>query len=197
LVRRRSLELVSDAGKSPAVKPEVALDAAAVSRSVKRIAHEIAERNGGTGNLVLVGIVRRGANLAERLAAALDRNGDGRVPVGTLDISSYRDDGKGAPGDPRLLARDIRFPLDGKRVVLVDDVLYTGRTVRAALDALSDLGRAESIQLAVLVDRGEREIPIRADYVGKNVHAPKGQRVYVRLAEVDGADAVVIGDGKQ
>ncbi|HEY6418006.1 MAG TPA: bifunctional pyr operon transcriptional regulator/uracil phosphoribosyltransferase PyrR [Candidatus Binataceae bacterium] len=189
-------DLVTDAGKTSATKPEVALDAAAVSRSVKRIAHEIAERNGGTANLVLVGIVRRGANLAERLAAEFSRNGDGQVPVGTLDISSYRDDGKGAPGDPRLLARDIRFPLDGKRVVLVDDVLYTGRTVRAALDALSDLGRAESIQLAVLVDRGEREIPIRADYVGKNVHAPKGQRVYVRLAEVDGVDAVVIGDGK-
>ena len=132
----------------------------------------------------------------ERIAAELTRAGHAEVPVGTLDISSYRDDGKGAPGDPRLLARDIPFSLDDKRVVLVDDVLYTGRTVRAALDALSDLGRADSIQLAVLVDRGERELPIRADYIGKNIQAPAGQRVYVRLAEVDGTDAVVIGNGK-
>lgn len=178
-------------------KPHVILDAAAVSRSIKRIAHEIAERNGGAENLALIGIVRRGASLAGRLAAELQASGDRKVPVGTLDISSYRDDGKGKPGDPRLLGRDIPFSLDGKRVVLVDDVLYTGRTVRSALDALADLGRAESIQLAVLVDRGEHELPIRADYVGKNIQSPGGQRVYVRLAEVDGADAVVIGNGKQ
>ncbi|MGB6554451.1 MAG: bifunctional pyr operon transcriptional regulator/uracil phosphoribosyltransferase PyrR [Candidatus Binataceae bacterium] len=178
------------------LKPEVALDASAVARSVKRIAHEIAEHSDGTGALVLIGIVRRGAFLAERIAAELARAGHAEVPVGTLDISSYRDDGKGAPGDPRLLARDIPFSLDDKRVVLVDDVLYTGRTVRAALDALSDLGRADSIQLAVLVDRGERELPIRADYIGKNIQAPAGQRVYVRLNEVDGIDAVVIGNGK-
>jgi pyrimidine operon attenuation protein/uracil phosphoribosyltransferase len=98
------------------------------------------------------------------------------------------------PGDPRLIGRDIPFSLDAKRVVLVDDVLYTGRTVRAALDAISDLGRAESVQLAVLVDRGERELPIRADYVGKNIQAPRGQRVYVRLTEIDGADAVMVGN---
>jgi pyrimidine operon attenuation protein/uracil phosphoribosyltransferase len=177
-------------------RPEVALDAAQVARSVKRIAHEIAERNGGADNLVLVGIIRRGARLAERIAAELKTAGQQQIPVGTLDISSYRDDGKGAPGDPRLLGRNIPFSLDGKRVILVDDVLYTGRTVRAALDALSDLGRAEAIQLAVLVDRGEREIPIRADYVGKNIQAPRGQRVYVRLTEVDGVDAVVIGNGQ-
>ncbi len=177
-------------------KPHVALDAAAVARSIKRIAHEIAERNGGAENLALIGVIRRGASLADRLAAELRSNGEKRdIPVGTLDISSYRDDGKGSPGDPRLLGRNIPFSLDRKRVVLVDDVLYTGRTVRAALDALADLGRAESIQLAVLVDRGERELPIRADYVGKNIEAPRGQRVYVRLAEVDGVDAVVIGNG--
>jgi pyrimidine operon attenuation protein / uracil phosphoribosyltransferase len=174
----------------------VTLDAAQVGRSIKRVAMEIAERNGGAENVVLVGIVRRGAILAERIASELRTNGKRPVPVGTLDISSYRDDGKGAPGDPRLLGRDIPFPLDGKRVVLVDDVLYTGRTVRAALDAISDLGRAESVQLAVLVDRGERELPIRADYVGKNVPAPAGQRVYVRLAELDGNDSVVIGERK-
>jgi pyrimidine operon attenuation protein / uracil phosphoribosyltransferase len=170
----------------------VALDSSAIARSVKRIAHEIGERGGGK-NLALVGILRRGANLAQRLAAVLKDLEKRDIPVGTLDISSYRDDGRGAPGDPRLLGRDIPFSLDGKRVVLVDDVLYTGRTVRAALDALSDLGRPESIQLAVLVDRGQRELPIRADYVGKNLQAPAGQRVYVRLAEVDGLDAVVIG----
>ncbi len=170
-----------------------ALDAAQLGRSIKRIAMEIAERNGGADNVVLVGIIRRGAKLAERIAAELRSNGKRPVPVGTLDISSYRDDGKGMPGDPRLLGRDIPFSLDGKRVVLVDDVLYTGRTVRAALDAISDLGRAESVQLAVLVDRGERELPIRADYVGKNIQAPEGQRVYVRLAEIDGTDSVIVG----
>jgi len=177
-------------------KPEIALAADAVARTVKRIAHEISERNGAGGSLVLVGIVRRGANLAERIARDLKETLGRDVPVGTLDISSYRDDGKGAPGDPRLLGRNIPFALDGRRIVLVDDVLYTGRTVRAALEALSNLGRAESVQLAVLVDRGERELPIRADYVGKNVTAPKGQRVYVRLAETDGSDAVIIGAAK-
>src|SRR5713101_3150649 len=176
-------------------KPSTALDAEAIARCVKRMAHEIVERNGGTENLALIGILRRGANLAERLALALD-DGKPMIPVGTLDISSYRDDGKGEPGDPRLLGRDIPFALDGRRVVLVDDVLYTGRTVRAALTALSELGRPEAIQLAVLIDRGQRELPIRADYVGKNVEAPAGQRVYVRLSEIDGIDAVVIGERK-
>lgn len=177
-------------------KPVVALDAAAIARAVKRIAHEIDEHNSGSGDLVLVGIVRRGANLAERLAAALKEMGRSEVPVGTLDISLYRDDGKGEPGDPRLLGRNIPFSLSGKRVVLVDDVLYSGRTVRAALDALVDLGRPQSVQLAVLVDRDERELPIRADYIGKNIQAPAGDRVYVRLSEVDGVDAVVIGERK-
>ena len=151
-------------------KPSTALDAEAIARCVKRMAHEIVERNGGTENLALIGILRRGANLAERLALALD-DGKPMIPVGTLDISSYRDDGKGEPGDPRLLGRNIPFALDSRRVVLVDDVLYTGRTVRAALTALSELGRPEAIQLAVLIDRGQRELPIRADYVGKNVEA--------------------------
>jgi pyrimidine operon attenuation protein / uracil phosphoribosyltransferase len=174
----------------------VALDAPTVTRSVKRLAHEIAERNAGANNLVLVGVVRRGAALADRLLRALGEVGMANVPVGTLEISSYRDDKKGAPGDPRLLGRNISFSLDGKRVVLIDDVLYTGRTVRAALGAISDLGRPESIQLAVLVDRGEREVPIRADYVGKNIPTPRGQRVYVKLTEVDGFDGVLIGEAK-
>jgi pyrimidine operon attenuation protein/uracil phosphoribosyltransferase len=179
------------------LKPAQALDANAIARAVKRIAHEIVEHDGGVGHIVLVGIVRRGARLAERLAEAMAEGGKRVVPVGTLDISSYRDDGRGAPGDPRLLGRDIPFALDRTRIVLVDDVLYTGRTVRAALDALADLGHPESIQLAVLVDRGERELPIRADYVGRNIEAPRGQRVYVRLAEVDGVDEVVIGGAKK
>jgi pyrimidine operon attenuation protein / uracil phosphoribosyltransferase len=178
-----------------AAAPNVALDASTVSRCVKRLAHEIAERNDGGDNLVLVGVIRRGAALAQRLLSALKETGRAQIQVGTLDISSYRDDAKGTPGDPRLLGRDIPVSLDGKRVVLVDDVLYTGRTVRAALEALSDLGRPQSIQLAVLVDRGEREVPIRADFVGKNIPTPKGRRVYVKLTEVDGFDGVLVGEG--
>jgi len=179
------------------LKPSMALDAEAIARYVKRIAHEIIERHGATSKLALIGIVRRGASLADRIGAILNqRKGAEQVPVGTLDISSYRDDGKGVAGDPRLLDRNIPFSLDGLHVVLVDDVLYTGRTVRAALTALADLGRPESVQLAVLVDRGERELPIRADYVGKNVPAPEGQRVYVKLNEIDGVDAVLIGQPK-
>jgi len=172
------------------------LDVGAIARCIKRIAREIVEHHGGIDNLALIGIVRRGANLAERLAALLNENGGLSVPIGTLDISSYRDDGKGVPGDPRLLGRHIPFSLDDRQVVLVDDVLYTGRTVRAALTALANLGRPASVELAVLIDRGERELPIRADYVGRNITAAAGQRVYVRLSEVDGVDAVLIGEQK-
>jgi pyrimidine operon attenuation protein / uracil phosphoribosyltransferase len=178
------------------LRASVALDAGAIARCIRRIAREISERHSGIENLVLIGVVRRGANLAQRIAALLNENGGPRVAVGTLDISSYRDDGKGVPGDPRLIGRDIPFPLDDRRVVLVDDVLYTGRTVRAALTALADLGRPESVELAALVDRGHRELPIRADYVGKNIAAAEGQRVYVKLSEVDGVDAVLIGEQK-
>jgi pyrimidine operon attenuation protein/uracil phosphoribosyltransferase len=174
--------------------PAPAMDSAAIARSVKRITHEIIERNGTTDRVALIGIVRRGATLASRLAAALIEAGSREIPVGTLDISLYRDDGKGSPRDPRYLGREIPFSLEGRNVILVDDVLYTGRTVRAGLTALSDLGRPDSIQLAVLIDRGEHQLPIRADYVGRNIAAPPGQRVYVRLNEIDGIDAVVIGD---
>lgn len=178
-------------------KPMLALDADAIARCIKRIAHEITEhRDGAAGRLVLIGIVRRGASLAERLAAELRADGHPDVAIGTLDISSYRDDGRGARGDPRLLGRDIPFAIDGARVLLVDDVLYTGRTVRAALTALAELGRPASIALAVLIDRGQHELPIRADHVGKNIATPSDQRVYVRLSEIDGVDAVVIGGGK-
>ncbi|MGA2410511.1 MAG: bifunctional pyr operon transcriptional regulator/uracil phosphoribosyltransferase PyrR [Candidatus Binataceae bacterium] len=173
-----------------------ALDSEAIGRCVRRIAHEIAEHNGGARNLALIGIIRRGACLAARLARLLEEQGWAAVPVGTLDISSYRDDGRGAPGDPRLIGRDIPFELEGRRLVLADDVIYTGRTVRAALTALADQGRPESIQLAVLIDRGQRELPIRADYVGRNIDAPRDRRVYVRLSEVDGIDAVIIGESR-
>jgi pyrimidine operon attenuation protein / uracil phosphoribosyltransferase len=191
--RRNSL---ASGSRAMILRASVALDAGAIARCVRRIAREIAEHHGGIDNLALIGIVRRGANLAERIAALLDENPGAPVPVGTLDISSYRDDGKGVAGDPRLLGRYIPFSLDSRQVVLVDDVLYTGRTVRAALTALADLGRPESVELAALVDRGERELPIRADYVGRNIAAPEGQRVYVRLSEVDGVDAVLIGEQK-
>jgi pyrimidine operon attenuation protein/uracil phosphoribosyltransferase len=178
-------------------KPTLTLDADAIARCIKRIAHEIIEhRDGESGKLALIGIVRRGASLAQRLAMELIAAGAPDTLVGTLDISSYRDDGRGEHGDPRLLGRDIPFSIDGACVILVDDVLYTGRTVRAALTALGELGRPESIALAVLVDRGQHELPIRADHVGKNIAAPPDQRVYVRLTEIDGVDAVVIGGGK-
>jgi pyrimidine operon attenuation protein/uracil phosphoribosyltransferase len=172
----------------------LAMDAGAIARAIKRIAHEISERDNDLGQLVLIGIVRRGVRLAERLAQIFRAERGLEIPVGILDISSYRDDGRALSPGPHVLGRDIPFSLDGCRVVLVDDVLYTGRTVRAALDAIADLGRPESVRLAVLVDRGERELPIRADFVGKNIRAPLGQRVYVRLEEVDGVDAVVMGE---
>jgi pyrimidine operon attenuation protein/uracil phosphoribosyltransferase len=177
-------------------RSSVALDADAISRCVRRIAHEIVEHHAASNQLAIIGIIRRGAKLADRIALVLNNESGWEVPVGTLDISSYRDDGKGMPGDPRLLGRNIPFCLDRRPVILVDDVLYTGRTVRAALTALSDLGRPASVELAVLIDRDERELPIRADYVGKNIAAPAGQRVYVRLAELDGLDAVLVGEPK-
>ncbi len=172
------------------------MDAPDIARTIRRLAHEIDERNDVHG-LALVGIVRRGAALSQRLRSLLAEMGRGEIPAGTLDISLYRDDGKGAGGDPRLLDRSVPYSRSGRRVVLVDDVLYTGRTIRAALEALADLGRPRSVQLAVLVDRGGRELPIRADYVGKNVAANPNQRVYVRLAEIDGIDAVIVGQGSK
>lgn len=164
-----------------------------IRRAMLRIAHEVAERNEGVQDVVLVGIRRRGVPLAERIAAALADFEGQRVPVGELDITLYRDDLSLRGPAPLVRRTSIRDDITGRTVVLVDDVLYTGRTVRAALDALADLGRPARIQLAVLVDRGHRELPIRADFVGKNVPTSREERVEVRLQEVDNsADSVVI-----
>ena len=170
------------------------LDEAEIRRATIRIAHEILERNKGAEELVLVGIAARGDDLARRLAAQiLDIEGT-KVPVGVLDITFYRDDIGLRAEAPEVHETRIDFDINGRTVVLVDDVLFTGRTIRAALDALVDFGRPRQIQLAVLVDRGHRELPIRADYVGKNVPTRSDQAVRVLIAEVDGEDAVEIGD---
>ncbi|MGH9371352.1 MAG: bifunctional pyr operon transcriptional regulator/uracil phosphoribosyltransferase PyrR [Vicinamibacterales bacterium] len=173
--------------------PEV-MDADRMSRALTRIAHEILERNRGAGELALVGIRTRGVPLARRLARALREINEHDVPTGALDITLYRDDLMRNPVGPQPVIRktEIPFSIDDRRILLVDDVLYTGRTIRAALDALIDYGRPRAIQLVVLVDRGHRELPIKADYVGKNLPTSLRQSVQVRLEEIDGADEVVI-----
>jgi pyrimidine operon attenuation protein / uracil phosphoribosyltransferase len=168
------------------------LDKEAVSRAIVRIAHEILEKNKGTQELCLIGIRNRGAYLAKRLGACLEKIEQVQVPVGILDITLYRDDLTLISAQPVVHKTEIDFDITDKNVVLVDDVLYTGRTVRSALDALIDLGRPKSIQLAVLVDRGHRELPIRADFVGKNIPTAVSETVEARLEECDGKDEVVI-----
>jgi pyrimidine operon attenuation protein/uracil phosphoribosyltransferase len=169
------------------------MDALAIQRALRRIAHEILERNKGTDELALVGIRSRGVHLAERIGRAIqDIERCAAVPFGVVDITLYRDDLDRGVQNPVVQGTDIPFPVDGRRILLVDDVLFTGRTIRAAMDALVDFGRPQSIQLAVLVDRGHRELPIRADYVGKNIPTARRQQVQVRLAEMDGVDEVVI-----
>ncbi len=172
----------------------IVMDADRVSRALTRIAHEIVERNRGTEGLALVGVRTRGVPIARRLAAALAEITGGQVPTGALDITLYRDDLMRSAVGPQPLVRrtEIPFSIDDKRILLVDDVLYTGRTTRAALDALIDFGRPQSIQLVVLVDRGHRELPIKADYVGKNVPTSSRESVQVRLQEIDGRDEVEI-----
>lgn len=168
------------------------MDATAIQRALTRVAHEIVEKNKGTADLVLVGLRSRGVDLARRLSQRLRQIDGVEVPVGALDITLYRDDlGKVGP-QPTVRKTEIPFSIEKKKVILVDDVLYTGRTTRAALDGLMDLGRPRVIQLAVLVDRGHRELPIRADYVGKNVPTAKSEQVQVMLQEEDGVDGVVI-----
>jgi pyrimidine operon attenuation protein / uracil phosphoribosyltransferase len=164
-----------------------------VRRALVRISHEIVERHGGTAGLALVGIQRRGVPLAQRLAEAIARNEGAQLPVGSLDITFHRDDlGPGERLAPQLKGTDLPFALEASTVVIVDDVLFTGRTVRAAMDALVEVGRPAAVRLAVLVDRGHRELPIRADHVGKNVPTARGDTVRVRLSEVDGEDEVLI-----
>ncbi|MBD3284965.1 bifunctional pyr operon transcriptional regulator/uracil phosphoribosyltransferase PyrR [candidate division WOR-3 bacterium] len=167
-------------------------DACEISRMLTRISTQIIERNKGIGNLVLVGIVRRGDVLARRLATELEGLEEGKVQVGAIDITLYRDDLKLAAEMPMVQASSIPFDIDGKIVILVDDVLYTGRTVRAALTEILDFGRPEMIQLAVLVDRIHRELPIGADFVGKKVPAAKDEIVDVYLEECDGREGIFI-----
>lgn len=169
----------------------VCMDADEIERSLTRIAHQILETNKGAENIALVGIVTRGDLLAKRLTDKIEQIEGVRVPLGKLDISFYRDD-FATYLSPEVHSTDILFNIDGKDIVLVDDVLYSGRTIRAALDALMDIGRPASVQLAVLVDRGHRQLPIRADFVGKNVPSSSHESVKLFLEEVDGRSEVVI-----
>ena len=165
-------------------------------RAIRRMAHEVVERNRGAEGLMIVGLQRRGVPLAERLAAAIVEIEGVQVPVGALDINLYRDD---LTTRPQPLVRPTTLPVsvEGSVVVLVDDVFYTGRTARAALNALMDLGRPKQVQLAVMVDRGHRELPIRADYVGKNVPTATNEQIQVRVVEFDGTEEVVLVEGAQ
>jgi pyrimidine operon attenuation protein/uracil phosphoribosyltransferase len=163
-----------------------------VRRALTRIAHEIAERNPQTEALAVVGIHRRGAFLARRLRGLLEELLDTEIPLGDLDIGFYRDDVASRPDAPVVHASHIDFDINGRTVVIVDDVLYTGRTVRAAIEALFDYGRPERVQLAVLADRGHRELPIRPDYVGKNLPTARAEHVHVRVCELDAVDEIAI-----
>jgi pyrimidine operon attenuation protein/uracil phosphoribosyltransferase len=178
------------------VSEKVVLEHDDLRRTLRRIAHEIAEKNPEAEGLAIVGIHTRGALLARRLHALIAELTGAEVPIGDIDISFYRDDvGAKVPGaQPVVHASHIDFDLAGRTVVLVDDVLFTGRTVRAGIDALFDYGRPERVQLAVLCDRGHRELPIRPDYVGKNLPTARGERVNVRLEEADGVDEVTIAE---
>jgi pyrimidine operon attenuation protein/uracil phosphoribosyltransferase len=171
---------------------KIVMTAEDIRRTLARIAHEIIERNKATDHLLLVGMHTRGVPLAERLAANIESYESSKLVVGALDFSLYRDDLPASEADSIVQKTDIPADIDGKFVVLVDDVLYTGRSIRAAMDALIDLGRPLSIQLAVLIDRGHREMPIRADYVGKNIPSARHEEIQVRLIETDGTDEVAI-----
>jgi pyrimidine operon attenuation protein/uracil phosphoribosyltransferase len=181
--------------------PKILLDAEAVSRTLARIAHELIERNEELESLALVGIHTRGVPLARRLRRLVQERSDVELELGAIDITFHRDDvavrNGGAPrhAQPIVHGSTLGFPLAGRTIVLVDDVLYTGRTVRAAIDALLEYGRPERVQLAVLVDRGHRELPIRPDYVGKNLPTARHERVQVQLVEIDEVDRVVLLDG--
>lgn len=170
------------------------LDEQSINRALTRIAHEILEKNNGAAGVCIVGLQSRGIYLAERLAGKINKIENTEVEVGSLDANLYRDDITTHP-QPQLKKTEIDFDITDKNVVLVDDVLFTGRTIRAAMDALIDLGRPATIQLAVLIDRGHRELPIRPDYVGKNIPTAFAQRVTVKLKEENGQDSVALGEG--
>lgn len=180
---------MNESGKT--VKATI-MDAPAMQRALTRIAHEIVERNRGVENIALVGVRRRGLPLAERIAARIETIEGAKPPVGEVDIAFYRDDVARKNAQPVLNATGVDFDVSGKDIVLVDDVIFTGRTVRAALEAVFDLGRPKTVQLAVLVDRGLRELPFRPDYVGKNVPTRHTELVSVSLVEIDGEDVVTI-----
>jgi len=180
-----------------AATERMVLDAQGVERALARVTHEILERNKGVGDLVFIGVRSLGVEIAERLATKATAIEGIEVPRGVIDITLYRDDLSRAVQQPAVKGTDIPFDIDDRQVVLVDDVLYTGRTVRAALDALMDLGRPRCVQLAVLIDRGHRELPIRADYVGKNLPTAANESVQVRLKERDGRDEVVLIRGEE
>lgn len=169
------------------------MDADQIRRAISRLGHDIVERHGGTDGLVLIGIQRRGVVLAQRLADAIAGSEHVRVPVGALDISLYRDDLSELASYPIVRSTELPFDISDRTVVLIDDVLFTGRTVRAAMDALIDFGRPRAIRLAVLVDRGHRELPIRADHVGRNLPTARAERVNVHVQELDGVDEVELG----
>lgn len=173
-------------------KKTIVLDESAINRALTRIAHEIVERNKGGEDLVLIGIKTRGVPLAKRLQEKIKKIEHIMVPIGELDITLYRDDLEQVNADPKLIATNIHSDIKNKTAILVDDVLYTGRTVRAAMDALMDIDRPSQIQLAVLIDRGHRELPIRADYVGKNIPTSKEEIIVVALSEEDKTDEVSI-----
>ena len=192
-VRGRIIEAHTEYGEHVTNEMErVLLTQDDIRRAMTRISHEILEQNRASSDLVLVGLQTRGVHIAMRLADSIERIEGFRPVVGTLDPRLWRDDPEVASGQP-LLPSDIPNGVDGKPVVIVDDVLYTGRTIRAAMEALLDFGRASRIQLAVLVDRGHRELPIRPDFIGKNIPTARGERVQVRITEIDGDDAVVLG----
>ncbi len=170
------------------------MDESAISRAITRISHEIIEKNKGIENLVLIGIQRRGVPLARRIAEKIKSVENSEIPVGILDITLYRDDLSLLNEHPVINGTEINFDIVNKKVVLVDDVIYTGRTVRAAIDAIMDINRPQMIQLAVLIDRGHRELPIRADYVGKNVPTSRSEIVHVNVVEIDGENSVTIAD---
>jgi len=170
------------------------MDSLGINRAITRITHEIIEKNKGTDELVIIGIQRRGVTIAQRLASSIKEYEGKDVPVGILDITLYRDDLSMLSEHPVINKTDIPFDVNDKVIIMADDVLYTGRTARAAMDAIIELGRPKAIQFVALIDRGHRELPIRADYVGKNVPTSKSEIIHVHLEEIDGINNVVIAD---